>query len=84
MNPVRHVLAGCGRYLLYELFEICIFCFGVIGCEPFLEQAKKSVFCKISWDMSYPGSEDAEANNLKGLSSDLDDHRQLNSPADQL
>ena len=33
--------------------------------------------------MNCQRSEDAEANNLKGLSSDLDDHRQLNSPADQ-
>ena len=34
-------------------------------------------------DISCPGSEEAEGNNLKGNLSDLDDCRRLNSPSDQ-
>ena len=60
-----------------------VFCFGVTGCDTFLEQANYSVFCEIFSDMSWPGSEDAVGNNLKGNQSDLDDRRRLDSPSVQ-
>ena len=66
-----------------NLWNFDVFCFGVVGCDPFQEQANQSVFCEIFSYMSYPGSEDAVGSNLKGNPSDMDDRRRLDSPSDQ-